>query len=304
MKISIITDEISADPETAVELGAAWGVRDFELRGFYTDRVPQLSAYQRQCLRDALEAYQARVVAIGPGLFKIPFPAKHPPRDSLAWLDRPQYELWSQAQRLVRTHLDELLPASLEYARELGASLVVIFGFDRGGAPPGDPPEEALECLWKAAERAREMGSQLVLENEAGFWADTGARTARMVRQINHPALGINWDPGNAFAAGFAAGSAAGEDPVRTGYPEVRGLVRHVHFKDARLDEDGRPVFVQDGQIDWACQVEALSDDGYEGYISIETHLRPKVAAAQAALERLRRLLPERGESGLRDGST
>jgi hypothetical protein len=33
MKISIVTDEISSDVETAIELGLEWGVRDFELRG-------------------------------------------------------------------------------------------------------------------------------------------------------------------------------------------------------------------------------------------------------------------------------
>ncbi|HEU4746298.1 MAG TPA: hypothetical protein VFS61_13720, partial [Anaerolineales bacterium] len=70
MKISIITDEVSADPETAIELGAEWGIHDFELRGFFTDRAPRFSAYQKQRLRDALDEFQARIVAIGPGLFK------------------------------------------------------------------------------------------------------------------------------------------------------------------------------------------------------------------------------------------
>ena len=72
MKISLITDEISADPETAIELGAEWGIRDFELRGYFTDRAPRLSDYQKQRLRDLLVEYQARIIAIGPGLFKVP----------------------------------------------------------------------------------------------------------------------------------------------------------------------------------------------------------------------------------------
>ncbi len=285
MKISIITDEISADPETAVELGVEWGVHDFELRGFFTDRVPRFSQYQRQRLRDVLDKYQARIVAVGPGLFKNAYPPGHAPRVPLGWMDVAGYEKWAEAQHLVRYHLNELLPASLDYANELGARLVVIFSFERAGAPPGEPPEEVLDCLRLAAERAGAAGIQLVIETEDGFWADTGARSARIIKKINHPALGLNWDPGNAFFAG--------DDPYPTGYEHVRGLVRHVHYKDALRDRDRVPHYVAEGQIDWAGQIQALIADDYDGFISIETHIRPKVAAARAALKRLRGLIAQ-----------
>src|SRR5512138_2120918 len=155
MKISLITDEISADPETAIELGTEWGIHDFELRGFYTDRVPRLSAYQKQRLHDMLSEYQARVIAISPGLFKVPYPPKHAPHTSLGWMDSAGYETWFEAQRLAHYHLNELLPASLDFANEFGARMVLAFSFDRAGAPPGQPPEEILNCLRQAAERAK-----------------------------------------------------------------------------------------------------------------------------------------------------
>jgi sugar phosphate isomerase/epimerase len=283
MKISIITDEVSADPETAIELGAEWGIHDFELRGYFTDRVPRFSAYQKQRLQDALDEFQARIVAIGPGLFKFAFPPPSAPRLSLGWMDRATYEDWAEAKRLADYHLNELLPVSLDYANELGTDLVVIFCFDRAGAPPGPPPEEALNCLRLAAERASASGIRLMIENEDGFWADTGARTAEMVRAVDHPALGINWDPGNAFFAD--------DDPYPTGYEAVRGRLQHVHFKDAMRDTNGALHYVANGEIDWAGQIRALVADGYDGFISIETHIRPKVASARAALERLRSLI-------------
>ena len=283
MKISIITDEVSADPETAIELGAEWGIHDFELRGFFTDRAPRFSAYQKQRLRDALDEFQARIVAIGPGLFKFACPPPSAPRLPLGWMDRASYDNWAEAKRLADYHLNELLPASLDYANELGADIVVTFGFDRAGAPPGPPPEEALNCLRLAAERASAAGIRLAVENEDGFWADTGTRTAQMVQAINHPALGINWDPGNAFFAG--------DDPYPTGYQAVRGRVQHVHFKDAMRDENGALHYVANGVVDWAGQIPALVADEYDGFISIETHIRPKVDCARAALERLRSLI-------------
>jgi sugar phosphate isomerase/epimerase len=283
MKISILTDEISADPETAVELGIQWGIRDFELRGYYSDRAPQFSAYQKLRLRQVLERYQANIIAISPGLFKFPFPTKQPAEFPMPWLDRVYYDDWSNAHKQLAEHLNELLPASLDLANEMGAQTVVSFAFSRGGLPPGPPPHELLDILLAAAERSRSAGLQLAIENEAGFWADTGERTAYIIRTINHPHLGVNWDPSNAFFEG--------DIPYPDGYQHVQGLVRHVHFKDARKNARGEPEYALDGDIDWAGQVSALETDGYTGFISVETHLRPKVAAAKAAVRRLHRMI-------------
>lgn len=279
MEISIITDEISADLETAIELGIEWGVNNFELRGFFTDRVPHFSPYQKQCVKDALEEYHARIIAISPGLFKIPYPAKRATRSSLGWMDLAAYQGWAVSQQRLNDHLYERLPASLDYANELGVGLVVIFSFARTGAPDSKPPEEVLNCLWQAAEQAQAHDIHLAIEVEAGFWADTGAHTARILRMIDHPSLGVTWDPGNAFFAG--------DDPYPTGYMQVREYTRHIHYKDAKRDRLGVPHYVAEGQIDWAGQIRQVIDDGYEGFISIETHLKPKVAAARAALKRL-----------------
>jgi sugar phosphate isomerase/epimerase len=280
MEISIITDEISADFETAVELGTSWGVRSFELRGYFTNRAPNLSAYQKQCVRDVLDEYGARMVAIGPGLFKIPYPASRPSRATLGWMDLNQYTNWTDSQKLLDYHQNELLPASLDYASELGANLVVIFSFERKDEPTSEPPEEVLNCLQQAAERAKAQNIVLAIETEAGYWADTGAHTAQILRLIDNPALRVNWDPGNAFFAG--------DIPYPAGYLEVREFVHHVHYKDARRDRFNTPQYVAEGQIDWAGQVKQLVEDSYGGFISIETHLSPKVAAARDALERLR----------------
>lgn len=279
MEISIITDEISADFETAIELGVKWGIYNFELRGYFTDRAPRLSAYQKQSVKDTLEEYQAKVVAIGPGLFKIPYPTVRADRATLGWMDLRQYERWSNSKHLLDSHLNELLPASLDYANELGAKLVIIFSLERPAAPTEELPEEMLNCLWQAAEKAKAQGIRLAIETEAGYWADTGAHTAQIIRTINHQALCVNWDPANSFFAG--------DIPFPNGYQEVRDYVGHIHYKDAIRDSHGKAQYVANGQIDWAGQIAELINIGYDGFISIETHLRPKVAAAHAALERL-----------------
>ena len=283
MKISLLADEISADPETAIELGVQWGIKDFELRGYFLDRAPRISAYQKLRLRQLLERYQANIIAISPGLFKFPFPSKQPAEFPMPWLDQAYYDDWSAAHKLLDDHLNKLLPESLDFANELGAKMVISFGFARGGFSPGPPPDELLDCLLKAAERAKAAGLQLAIENESGFWADTGERTGQLIRAINHPSLGVNWDPANAFFEG--------DTPYPDGYEHVRGLVKHVHFKDALKNARGEPEYAVEGRIDWTGQLGALVADGYTGFISIETHLRPKVASANSSLNRLRKLL-------------
>jgi sugar phosphate isomerase/epimerase len=279
----MITDEISADPESAIELGAEWGVHDFELRGYFLERVPLITPYQQQRLTEILERFPARIVAISPGIFKIPFPTATRDAFPVAAIDRVMYDHWFQLKKILDDHLNELLPRSLDFANALNVPMVIIFGFERAGEIAEFPPEEVINVLMKTAEKAKSAGVQLALENEAGYWADSGARTAAILQAVNHPNLGANWDPGNAFFAG--------ESPYPEGYEQIAKWVRHVHFKDAFRNSLGLASFAGEGQIDWSGQIQALNRDGYDGYFSIETHLSPKIAAAKFSLDRLKKLI-------------
>lgn len=282
MKISIVTDEISADPETAIELAREWGIHAVELRGFGTDRVPDFTPFQKQRLRELLDAYEMELVAISPGLFKCVYREERA-RFPLRTFDHALYATWTAQQAECRRHVEELLPRSIAYAQEMGVKRIISFGFDRGGAPAGPAPAGLISLLRRAAGLVGDAGMELLIEVEAGFWADTGARTAAIVRAVDHPALGINWDPGNAFEAG--------DQPYPDGYEAARPYVRHVHFKDVRRLDDGSCRYAVDGEIDWRGQIAALRADGYGGFISVETHMEPKVAAARRVTQRLQQLL-------------
>jgi sugar phosphate isomerase/epimerase len=285
MKISIVSDEISSDFETAVEMGSEWGIHDFELRGYGSARVPQFSEYQKQRVDEVCVEYQARIVAISPGLFKIPYPGRERERFPLEAIDQGLYQHWRDAHSLLNYHCRELLPASLEYANRVHARRVVIFSFARPNVPQAALPDEVVECLHSAAELAQSAGVELVIEVEAGFRADTGSSTAELIRRVNHPALGVNWDAGNACAAG--------DLPFPNGYQAVRDYVRHVHFKDLVHTDADHYTYAVHGEIDWLGQIRALAADGYDGFISIEPHMRPKVSSARASYQRLRELIKE-----------
>jgi sugar phosphate isomerase/epimerase len=104
------------------------------------------------------------------------------------------------------------------------------------------------------------------------------------VNRVNNPALGINWDPANAFHAG--------EDRAYPdGYRAVKGQVKHVHYKQSSILSNGKRGFTPNGSIDWPAQIGELLTDGYEGWITVEPHIRPKVSATRQAVGELKRLL-------------
>src|SRR4051794_25014515 len=142
MQVSIVTDEISADLETAIELGTEWGVSNFELRGYGTQRVPLFTPYHKHRVKELLEEYGVKICAISPGLFKIPFPTGKRERFSIQAIDSVLYDNWRDGQSLVKYHVEELLPASITYAQDIGASTIVIFSFARGETPSDRIPDE------------------------------------------------------------------------------------------------------------------------------------------------------------------
>lgn len=285
MKLSVVTDEISADLESALELAQDWGLAGVELRGIGGQRYPQVSPFCQARVPEMVQESGLPVVAISPGLFKIPFPAEPAAATRiLRWEDEMVFGRYRSAEALVRQHLEELLPASIAAAHQIGAPIIVAFTFDRGETEPPETPVPAavIDVLKDAARLVEEAGLTLALEVEHICWGDTGERTARLVEQIGSPAVGINWDPANAYRAGS-------DHPYPDGYQAVRDLVCHIHYKDAGIDPaTGKRGFIFDGVIDWRGQIAALLKDGYQGYMSIETHVRPKIEMARRSLARVR----------------
>jgi sugar phosphate isomerase/epimerase len=271
MKLAIVTDEISQDFSTACELAARWGLRAIEVRTVAGGRVPRIPRQDWGRLRDTAQSFGLEIVSISPGLLKAP-------------PDSPEFA----------AHTRALADDSFALARVLGVSRLIVFGGVKGEhraseAPPhglGDVPDELLEALNSLAERAEAAGATLLLENEAGCYADTGLRTAQIVCQVSRPALRVNWDPGNDYKTS--------ELPFPDGYEHVKASISHVHVKDG-VKESGSFRFLPlgEGEIDWLGQLKALRRDGYDGYLVVETHCGPKVAASEKCVQNLEKMLGE-----------
>lgn len=278
MKISVIADEVSGDLETALELIRSWAVDAVELRRAGGQRYPDVSDYWKRRVPELVREYRLPVAAISPGLFKIDWPTEPAPLHFHRSGDMEQFERETRARRLLDHHVEALLPASIEAANQLGTRKIVCFDFTR----PADTPVELVQLMRHAAAQVHAAGLMLVIEVDC----NTSKRTGDLVRAVNHAGLQVNWDPANAYRAGD-------DVPFPDAYAEVREYVRHVHFKDARTYADGKRSWTLGGIIDWAGQIKALQADGFDGYISVEPHMRPNIAACTFTLQRIRTLIAD-----------
>lgn len=286
MKFSVITDELSSDFDTALELAVEMGFDGVEIRGIGEGRYPRVSDLMLRAVPEFCREYGLPVVSVSPGLFKIRYPQRaSDDARALRWDHRMSFDDEQLMQQELRFQLEELLPATIEAARAVGSPLVNTFSFDRGGASVDAPiPDGVIRALKNAACKAAEAGLILSIENEANCWGATSDRTASLVEMISEPNVGITWDPANAFRVGEDA-------PFPNGYGRVRPYIRHVHFKNARIDpRTGERHFSFDGVIDWRGQLSALGKDGYDGYVSVETHQRPKLRTSRRYFDQLRAL--------------
>jgi len=265
-RISIVTDEISTDLRECEAFLARHDLHAVELRCIGDARVPTLSASDRDRLRGWARAGEPYVVAVSPGLFKC------------AAEDAAETE----------RHLEELLPASLDLALELGAENLIAFTFE--GETEGTFPPRCLDALREAAERCAIAGVPLLLENEPGFLASTAARAMALIEAADHAGLFVNWDPCNSNEHSI--------DELGRAVDLTAPRLRNVHVKNGVLapgERFARCGPLAEGAIHWEVHLKQLQALGYDGFFCIETHFQPTREGSERVLAELRALLDRVG---------
>lgn len=136
---------------------------------------------------------------------------------------------------------------------------------------------DRLVCL---ADAAGQRGLGLLLETGQ----ETADCLARLLEELNHPALGVNFDPANMIL--YDKG-----DPVAAVH-KLGPWIKHIHVKDARRTRQpgtwGTEVPWGDGQVGPAAFLAALKTIGYAGVLSIEREAGDnRLGDIQLAAERL-----------------
>lgn len=264
MRIGFVTDEISADVAEAINIGVSWGIRDFELRVIGDRRVPTIDPISVKQILALQQKNDLRITAFSPGVLKGAV------QDEALW----------------KRELQETLPETFRLARLFGTKTVIVFGFQHSSQDVPDDEKTAVDIFRQAAHSAQQHGLVLAIENEPGFWCDTGVNTARILAQVNSHALRANWDPGNAVGTD--------EPPYPDGYNALKQWIGNVHVKDTVKGSLVECVPVGEGKVDWAGQLQALTRDKIVEHITIETHCLPLIENSKKNLDVVRRMLAGR----------
>ena len=112
--------------------------------------------------------------------------------------------------------------------------------------------------------------ADIAVENEVVLLMETGQEDAEelacFLKEVNHPAVGVNFDPANMILYGKG-------DPIEA-VKLLGPWIKHVHIKDANLTEVtgqwGSEVPWGDGQLNADEFLRALKEIGYCGTLAIE----------------------------------
>lgn len=256
--LAAITDEFSPDLEVAVRSMAELGMTGAELRMVFGKNIINLTDEELDRAIAVVKGQGLEIISLASPLLKCVLP------DSPDVDERFQQDMF--AATLTIEDQPRLAARAFEIAARTGARIIRVFSYWRT-VEPDKCFDRIVAALGDLAEQARSHGVIIGIENEHACNIATGAETGRLMRAISHPNLKVVWDPANARVAGEVR-------PFPDGYREIpAGAIVHVHAKDIRV-EGQKSIWEQigAGEIDWDGQVKALVEDGYKGYISLETH--------------------------------
>ena len=251
MTPALLTDAVTADAARAVRLTLFWGLEGVALRTVGGGRVPNVAEGP---LRRRLDEADLAVVALDPGLFEGAVASR------AAWLN----------------DLDALADLA-PFARRFGCGLVRVGAL---AEPDGWDAGRAAEALRDAGERARGLGLRLAVRNEAGGAVGTGGALADLLGALDHDAVGADWRPADALAAG--------EDPA-DGLAALlrRGAPLCVGVRDGRPGGAWEEAVVGEGGVGWGRQLAALAGAGYDGPLVLDAAPAPARTSGLASASAL-----------------
>lgn len=261
-RIAVINDEISQDLDHACHVAAnEFGLGWIELRSFWKKNILTLDDNELAEAKRIVDKYNLRVTDIASPLYKVD------------WKGAPRSK-YSPKRDEFQAHFgfdqqDEVLDRSIRLAKGFATDRIRCFDFWRLDNP--EPYRAEINSVLRhAAEKVGKQNLILVLENEMSCNTATGPEAAKVMAAIQTPSFMLNWDPGNAAAAGEAS-------PYPTGYDLLpKNRIGHCHVKSAIREPDGKYKWCPVGQgiVDWVGQFRALKNDGYHYAVSLETHWR------------------------------
>ena len=255
-------DKIAADLDVQMDELDKVGIKGIELRTIGDKNIADLSLIEAYTLKQKLNARDFFVAAIASPIGKV----------SITEDFEAEFKRFKHVVAL---------------AKIMATNYIRMFSFY---LPEDAVPEtyqgEVIRRWQQFAAYAKEYNVVLLHENEKKIFGDNAVRCLTLLQVLNTPHVRATFDPANFIQVG--------QDPLAA-YALLKDYVAYVHMKDATAEGEVVPVREGTGQIQTLLQT--LLNDGYEGCLSIEPHLKQyaplegfekAVAALKAIVEQLK----------------
>lgn len=149
---------------------------------------------------------------------------------------------------------------AVKLASELTAERVSLFGFQ---IYPGEHPQAALRRIaaryQELAAYAEGFGVEVVIENGGSF--SCGRRLWELSRMVDHPLVGLAWDPATAIED---------DEDVNVSVPVIRRELRFARVRDVSGQSGDGPVPPGEGVVGVERYIQLLQGMGYDGWLCFD----------------------------------
>jgi len=259
IQVAAITDEFSPELTTALDAMQDLEIKGVELRIVDGRNIVEFSNAELDRVRETVEGRGMTILSIASPLLKCVLP-NAPPVD-----ERLQHDVFGSAYTI--DDQPRLSERAFEAATRTGAGIVRGFSYWRT-TDPAACLERVVAALKDLTRQADATGVNIGVENEAACNIGTGAELGALLSALDHPRVTGIWDPANALLLQ--------EKAYPDGYRKLPiHRIGHVHAKDCVV-HGHTPTWGPVGEmaVGWREQMDALTRDGYRGWVSLETHWR------------------------------
>ena len=257
-------DLIAASPNCFLEMSPFVAYREFPALGIRHVEVP--------CGPSGMAPFAPELI-VGDALKMF--------RERLAALGVEPITVGAYCDVLTQT---DLLKRRIDFAQAIGATIVVSDA-TRQLSVEAEDWARIVRTLRQLGDHAAGRGVKLALETHGGITRN-GALCAKLLDEVDHPAVGVNYDTGNIYY--YNQGFDPAEDVKLVAHRVIQ-----VHLKDTRGGK-GEWLFcgLGEGRVDFPAVVKTLREAGFDGpwSLEIEGERGEDLTRAQSA-ERIRRSL-------------
>jgi 3-dehydroshikimate dehydratase len=238
IKLTGFADEISQDLNEQLDTLETLGIKYFEFRGVWNKNVLALTQDELSQVKAETDRRGIRVSALGSPIGKAPIDA-----------DFDEYR--------------ELVQHAIDVAVQMETPYIRMFSFYCNDLDADR--REVMRRIQAMVDMAAVAGVTMLHENEKGIYGEQPDRCLDLHQNVTGPNFRATFDPANFVQAGVK--------PFDDAYPLLKPYIAYFHIKDAIMGE-GRvvPAGQGDGQVREVMTAAVAS--GYDGFLSLEPHLR------------------------------